>query len=188
VTIHNVGKLGGQVELLLEEVRPGGERLKLDQTHLYISANSHNTSDTVWDLKGLGAAWVEVTIISTGEVENGPTIRVVEEGDDGFLSTNIAGVDSLYIWLAIGLSILLMVVVVALLRQEGSGGHTWVDEEEWEDEISNQTALVNHEQAVKDYAEIPATAQPQQVTQSPAEQYSGHQDPYANTQYLPPQQ
>jgi len=188
VTIHNVGKLGGQVELLLEEVRPGGERLKLDQTHLYISANSHNTSDTVWDLEGLGAAWVEVTIISTGEVENGPTIRVVEEGDDGFLSTNIAGVDSLYIWLAIGLSILLMVVVVALLRQEGSGGHTWVDEEEWEDEISNQTALVNHEQAVKDYAEIPATAQPQQATQSPAEQYSGHQDPYANTQYLPPQQ
>nr|MCS5535720.1 hypothetical protein [Candidatus Poseidoniales archaeon] len=191
ITVHNSGKLGGPVEILVEVVRPGGERTELDQTFLYIEAGSHNTSDSVWNLKGLGAVWIEATIISTGEMETGPTLRIVETSSDGFFGSSIAGVETIYIWLAVGLMVLLSIVFAALLRQGGSG-ETWVDDEDWEEEAANQTAIVDQLDAQKQYP-APPPADAHQPPSHPADNvegsaYTGYVDPYAHGGYQPPPQ
>ena len=167
VTVHNVGNLGGQVALLVEEVRPGGERVELDNTYLFVEPGSHNTSDTVWKLDGLGAAWIEATIINTGDLTNGPTLRIVEEKSEGLLGASITGVDNTYIILAIGLFVVLTLVVVALMRQGGSG-ETWLDDEEWEEEAADQTAMVSNQQSQAE------------------NHYVAREDPYAQIGYQQP--
>ncbi len=201
ITVHNSGKLGGQVEILVEVVRPGGERVKLDQTYLYIEAGSHNTSDSVWNLKGLGAVWIEATIISTGEGATGPTLRIVEATSEGLFGAGVAGVDSIYIWLAVALMVILSIVFVALMRQSGSG-ETWIDDEEWEEEVVDQTALVDQSHLQKQYptpppvasAAVPVVGQQQpnypavEARDAAVPDYSGYVDPYAQTGYQQPPQ
>jgi len=191
ITVHNSGKLGGQVEILVEVVRPGGTREELDQTSLYIEAGSHNTSDSVWNLNGLGAVWIEATIISTGQIENGPTLRIVETTSDGFFGNSVAGVDAIYIWLAVGLMAVLSIVFVALMRQGGSG-ETWVDDEDWEEEVANQTAIVDQLGTQKQYPKPPPVGEHQQPSH-PSDNvegsaYTGYVDPYAHGGYQPPPQ
>jgi len=193
ITVHNSGKLGGQVEILVEVIRPGGVRTELDQTYLYIEAGSHNTSDSVWNLEGLGAVWIEATIISTGEVATGPTLRIVEASPDGLFGATVAGVDAIYIWLAVSLMVILSIVFVALMRQGGSG-ETWVDDEDWEEDVANQTAMVAQSQAQKQYPSPPTVVHDQQQAVYPAGDaeaaaYTGYVDPYAQSGYQhPPQQ
>ena len=40
IEIHNVGRLSGTVEMVVEEVRPGAERVILQQTFVTISAGT----------------------------------------------------------------------------------------------------------------------------------------------------
>ena len=66
----------------------------------------------------------------------------MEADEETIFSGSVGGVDSIYLWLGAILLLLLVVVLATLLRQSGSKDGTWMDEEEWEEAVSDQTGLV----------------------------------------------
>ena len=97
--------------------------------------------------------------------------------------------------------VILSIVFVVLMRQGGSG-ETWIDDEEWEEEVVDQTALVDQSHLQKQYptpppvasAAVPVVGQQQpnypavEARDVAAPDYSGYVDPYAQTGYQQPPQ
>jgi len=130
IEVHNTGRLEGTVELIVEEVRPGGIRTVLQQSYVTIGADSSNTTYVDWTLEGEGAAWIEAHLVTDEENEaNGPTIRIVEPAEESIFTGSVAGIDSIYIWLGAIISLLLLVVLVTLLRQSGTKENTWMEDD-----------------------------------------------------------